>query len=302
MITNILISILVFCAALLVFYLTHNTLALDAMWMDFSKELTMAFLIASVLTITVELLNHISVKRLREKLNADIFNAVLTRKFPEEIVSEFYKGILNFESYRLENKLRFTLSPLQGRLFVDAFGSYEVKNMTASAIEYIFLVSIDVDKKNPMATKIKELRIDDEEVNKRDMKNLLKETKTHHVFKKTVEIAANSRKRFSYKYTTAADLNWFETICCTGPSLGLKVNVEVRNMALEVSAEGLHRCDPKIVKAEHDGVKTFAWEMPAAVLPYQGLQVKWTPLIAASANLPAPASAAIPKVASRKDG
>jgi hypothetical protein len=238
----------------------------------------MATLIAFVLNLTIE---HLSRKRheaMIDEIQVSVLTAALKRRLPEAIFKELEESVLRADVYRENDKVWYTLSRLvrDGKehptaVCLDAHSRYEIVNATDRALEIPLGLQIGVSAEHPNECGIDEMQIDDKPI---DLKDKITRVDRWITLRHTKQIQPNGRLKVEFSYRQVQYHDSFEAVCNVVGTTALEVEVLVPRQDFDVHAISLHPKDA-VQGDEHDGKLRFAWRLPGAALPGQGILLIW---------------------------
>ncbi len=238
------------------------------------KEFGMAFLIAAVLTVTVEVINSKQRQIVMADVNKSVLYAVLSRNMPEALFQEFETVVLKPRFYRRKYAAVYTIVPENGRVLLSAAHSYEAVNMSGEAADFDLKFSIDLDKTDPKTTVITSVSVDEVELSAKELKKYTTSNKTHLTFSKKIKVRKQGHITVRFQYNNPNEENEDEILCSLLPTIDLLLTVHTPSRCFDVSVETMHMADA-VKAASHDGKGVHCWHMPRPLLTCQGIQFKW---------------------------
>lgn len=260
-------------AGVVLLHLSHQMS--DPFFVFMLKEFGMALLIAAFLTCTVEVVSSHQRKLIIGDVNKNVLYAVLSRNVPDLLFKELETVMLKSSFYRQKHSAVYTISPANGRVLLTSAHTYQIVNMSADAAEFDFRFSIDLDKKTPGETRITGVTINGKALSAKDLKRGITASKTHITFSKKVKIKKQGQADFKFEYVNVNEEEEDEIICSTIPTLDLELLVNTPEAGFKVNVETLHQAEAE-PDPRHNGVNIHCWRMPRPLLPFQGIQFKWT--------------------------
>jgi hypothetical protein len=246
-------------------------------------ELGTAVLIGALLNLSMEHFNRRRHQDTIDQVKESVLTAALKRSLPEAVFREVDDSILKCGTYRKNHRICYTLERLQPALgrpvntvLLSARASYELVNTSHVAQAVPIKVAIDRNADHVADSGIDYFAIDGTKIEDALLADMVEEDLVNRCFVLTHSVRLDSGKscRVELHYRQAQSKHNFETLCELIPTTELYVEVFVPRDNFEVRAMSLHPRDP-VQDIMHDGVHRFAWHMPCAVLPGQGLLLMW---------------------------
>jgi len=258
----------------------------------FGEHLAMALLVAAVLVISVEYLNHVRHTQLTLDIGRNVLNAMLSRDLPERIYNELKDTIFASPFYRREYRIVYTMTSAPSAtgavdaelVALEGTQSYEVYNMTDQVAHYDVRVQIGTNKKRVDLCKIVDIRVDGAYLDAEKIRQAnAKPIKGFIVFSERVQIPAKKAIRIITRYQQCCSEHSFESFCSILPTTDMRLTVLTPAGGVDVEVETMHPKDASPTGA-HNGDTLHEWELPCASLPGQGMQFKWSRRAADSAG------------------
>ncbi|TXI50644.1 MAG: hypothetical protein E6Q50_04955 [Lysobacter sp.] len=261
------------------------------------KEIGLAFLVASIINISIERFNrirhevekseliaqinaaHTSQKdALIGRINKHMFESVFERDIPSPFFQEIKEQLLETFFLRTTSEYNYCLTQKDrdyAKLIVRH--RYSVKNLTTKDQTYNLRISIDVLKKFENDYCFVRIGIGDTFHENEDIKIAkTKKGNTYEIWEACVPQVIKSQEEIKceIEYERLSQIHGKEVACSLLPTARMAVRVNDPNKLFHVRCMSLHpRSERDNTSSYDDG--TYEWEIDGALFPGQGFLIDW---------------------------
>jgi hypothetical protein len=241
-------------------------------------EVGMAFFVAMVLNLTIEHLNRKRHDETLHEIQTSVLTATLKRRLPDAIFRELDETVLRADGYREKNMTWYTLTDFskdcgsaEPIVRLEARARHNVVNATDHEVIFPVGIEISLHPEHPSECGIDEIIIDGTPT---PLEGKIVRGDVHLSFMHSHRLPPGKSCTVEIAYRQVQHVHSFEAMCNVMATTDLGVEVLVPNRDFKIHCIALHPKDP-VRSDQHDEDRRFAWHLPGAALPGQGMLLIW---------------------------